>query len=55
MNEIPERTRLLRNLKDAGFDEATIQKYMELQKEAGGRSNTDYCIAQSGTLGSGSY
>ena len=40
MNEIPERTRLLRNLKDAGFDEATIQKYMELQKA--GRRQEQY-------------
>lgn len=40
MNEIPERTRLLRNLKDAGCDETTIQKYFELQKE--GRRQEQY-------------
>ena len=34
MNEISERTRLLRNLKDAGCDEPTIQKYFELQNES---------------------
>lgn len=33
MGEIPAQTRLLRNLKDAGCDEAMIQKYLELQKE----------------------
>lgn len=33
MSEIPEMTRLLRNLKDAGCDEAMIQKYLQLQKE----------------------
>ena len=33
MGEIPAQTRLLRNLKDAGFDEAMIQKYLQLQKE----------------------
>ena len=33
MDEIPAQTRLLRNLKDAGFDEAMIQKYLQLQKE----------------------
>ena len=33
MGEIPERTRLLRNLKDAGCDEAMIQKYLRLQAE----------------------
>lgn len=33
MNDMPERTRLLRNLKDAGCDEITIQKYFELQME----------------------
>ena len=33
MGEIPERTRLLRNLKDAGRDEAMIQKYLRLQEE----------------------
>ncbi|HJC67348.1 MAG: hypothetical protein KHX49_12160 [Lachnospiraceae bacterium] len=33
MGEIPERTRLLRNLKDAGCDEAMIQKYLRLQEE----------------------
>lgn len=40
MNEIPERTRLLRNLKDAGCDETTIQKYFELQEE--GRRQEQY-------------
>lgn len=34
MNEISERTRLLRNLKDAGCDETTIQKYFKLQNES---------------------
>lgn len=33
MGEIPEMTRLLRNLKDAGCDEAMIQKYLQLQKQ----------------------
>lgn len=33
MSEIPEMARLLRNLKDAGCDEAMIQKYLQLQKE----------------------
>ena len=33
MNEIPTQVKLLRNLKDAGCDEAMIQKYLELQKE----------------------
>ena len=33
MSEIPAKTRLLRNLKDAGCDEAMIQKYLQLQKE----------------------
>ena len=33
MNEIPERTRLLRNLRDAGCDEAIIQKYFQLKEE----------------------
>lgn len=33
MNEIPEADRLLRNLSDAGCDEVTIQKYLQLQKE----------------------
>ena len=33
MGEIPEMTRLLRNLKDAGCDEAMIQKYLQLEKE----------------------
>ena len=34
MGEIPEMTRLLRNLKDAGCDEAMIQKYLQLQEES---------------------
>ena len=33
MGEIPAQIRLLRNLKDAGCDEATIQKYLQLQQE----------------------
>lgn len=33
MNEMTERERLLRNLKDAGCDEAAIQKFLQLQKE----------------------
>lgn len=33
MNEIPERTRLLRNLRDAGCDKAIIQKYFQLKEE----------------------
>lgn len=33
MGEIPAQTRLLRNLKDAGCDEAMIQKYLQLQRE----------------------
>lgn len=33
MSEISAMTRLLRNLKDAGCDEAMIQKYLQLQKE----------------------
>lgn len=33
MGEIPAKTRLLRNLKDAGCNEAMIQKYLQLQKE----------------------
>ena len=33
MNEIPAQVKLLRNLKDAGCDEAMIQKYLELQIE----------------------
>ena len=33
MNEMPEADRLLRNLSDAGCDEATIQKYLQLQRE----------------------
>lgn len=40
MNEIPERTRLLRNLRDAGCDEAIIQKYFQLKEE--GRSSIVY-------------
>lgn len=33
MNEMSEENKLLRNLKDAGCDEATIMKYLQLQKE----------------------
>lgn len=40
MNEMPEEERILRNLKDAGCDEATIQTYMRLQKE--GRRQEQY-------------
>lgn len=40
MNEIPERTRLLRNLRDAGCDKAIIQKYFQLKEE--GRSSIVY-------------
>lgn len=40
MNELPEEERILRNLKDAGCDETTIQTYMRLQKE--GRQQEQY-------------
>ncbi|MCH1983877.1 hypothetical protein MCG98_15000 [Ruminococcus sp. OA3] len=30
---MPEEERLLRNLNDAGFDEAAIRRYLQLQKE----------------------
>lgn len=40
MNEIPEKTRLVRCLKDAGCDEALIQKYLQLQRE--GRRKEQY-------------
>lgn len=33
MNEIPNELRLLRNLKDAGCSESTIQKYFILEKQ----------------------
>ena len=33
MSEISETTRLLRNLKDAGCEEAMIQKYLQLREE----------------------
>lgn len=33
MDEITEDVRLLRNLKDAGCDEKTIQKFLQLQKK----------------------
>lgn len=33
MNEMTEEQRLLRNLKDAGCDEATIEQYMRLKME----------------------
>lgn len=33
MNEMSEETKLLRNLKDAGFDEDTIQKFLGLHKD----------------------
>lgn len=45
MNEMPEEERLLRNLKDAGCDEATIQKYLELQGE--GRLQEQYKLLRS--------
>lgn len=44
MGEIPAQTRLLRNLKDAGFDEAMIQKYLQLQRKANGRSNSGFFL-----------
>ena len=40
MNEMSEEVKLLRNLKDAGFDEDTIQKFLELQKD--GRTGEQY-------------
>ena len=45
MNEMSEEERLLRNLKDAGCDEATIQKYLELQGE--GRLQEQYKLLRS--------
>lgn len=33
MNEMTEEEKLLRNLKDAGCDETTIKKCLQLQKE----------------------
>lgn len=33
MNEMSEEAKLLRNLKDAGFDEDTIQRFLELKKD----------------------
>lgn len=45
MNEMPEEERLLRNLKDAGCDAATIQKYLELQGE--GRLQEQYKLLRS--------
>ena len=33
MNGISEEERLLRNLKDAGCDDAKIEKYLELEKQ----------------------
>lgn len=40
MNEMSEEDKLLRNLKDAGFDEDTIQKFLELHKD--GRIGEQY-------------
>lgn len=40
MKEISEQDRLLRNLKDAGCDEAAIETYFRLQKE--GRRQEQY-------------
>lgn len=40
MNEMSAEAKLLRNLKDAGFDEDTIQKFLELQKD--GRTGEQY-------------
>ncbi len=37
MGEIPAKTRLLRNLRDAGCEEAMIQKYLQLQEEGNRR------------------
>ena len=45
MNEMPEEERLLRNLKDAGCDDATIQTYLELQRE--GRQQEQYKLLRS--------
>ena len=45
MNEMPEEERLLRNLKDAGCDDATIQRYLTLQRE--GRQQEQYKILRS--------
>lgn len=42
MNEMSKKDRLLRNLRDAGCDEATIQKYFQLQEE--GRKQEQYRI-----------
>lgn len=33
MNEISEESRLIRNLKDAGFDEESIQIFLKLKSE----------------------
>lgn len=40
MNEMSEEAKLLRNLKDAGFDEDTIQKFLGLRKD--GRTEEQY-------------
>ena len=45
MSEMPEEERLLRNLKDAGCDDATIQTYLELQRE--GRQQEQYKLLRS--------
>ena len=33
MGEMPAQTRLIRNLKDAGYDDKIIQRFLQLQKE----------------------
>ena len=48
MNEIPEQVKLLRNLKDAGCDEAMMQKYLKLEKE--GASFEELELMTLGTL-----
>ncbi len=45
MGEIPAKTRLLRNLRDAGCEEAMIQKYLQLQEE-GNRQEQFRLLAQ---------
>lgn len=40
MNEMSEEAKLLRNLKDAGFDEDAIQKFLGLRKD--GRTKEQY-------------
>lgn len=45
MGEIPAKTRLLRNLRDAGCEEAMIQKYLQLREE-GNRQEQFRLLAQ---------